>query len=179
MKDNVQLANALEAKLPELIWRINALAINLNVIRLPEGLFNHAYDKAPEEYVNEIKTELKTLKHQNNEIAANYLARRIAQKIDVLVKVCRLNEKKEKKTDAMTGFSIKAMSTRQQWLKELESEIGVLTEQHKALSAHFRQAKHQKDTNVQLNLQADLGQLERRLTLAKEAWSKATSNEYK
>lgn len=62
--------------------------------------------------------------------------------------------------------------TRQQWLQSLEHEMEVLSHQQQAL--FNRQQKH-LDAEAQLALQAELGALEKRLTLLRETYQKAVT----
>lgn len=174
MNENIELAIELSARLPELLWRMNKLKVNVGLKRLPEGLFSKAYDRTPACCINEIKADLKVLKQQLNPKAAQFIAGKVSRKINVLVRLCQLQGNK-KWVENPEKFSIQAIHTRQQWLHTLEYDIRSLTTQHEALKKRLDGSEHTRDTQKMLTLQSDLGEIERQLTLAKEAWSKAMS----
>lgn len=174
MKTNVEMVAILSSRLPELLWQMNKLKINVGLKNLPAGLFSHSYDRTPACCINEIKADLNGLKSQMNPRSAHFLVDKIARKINVLVCLCQLQSVKEK-TTAPPKFSIQAISTRQQWLQSLETEINALTEQRQALEVQHAEAQQKKEMQKVLSLQSDLGEIERQLTLAKETWKKAVS----
>lgn len=175
MSNKAYMVKELSAKLPDLLWRMTKLKLNLHLKCLPEGLFTYTYDYTPQSCIDEITEELNVLANQSNQRSAYFLANRIARKINVLVRLCRIQEKKLDLQAPVKTFSIQAMSTRQQWLQTLEQDIHFLNEQQPALMARMERAKKEQDQQLILTLQMELGDLEKQMTLLKETWAKATT----
>lgn len=167
-----ELTADLIARLPELEWKVTGLntfllkkSINNNVFR--------AFDLTGSLCISEIKEDIISLSKQSNDLAAHHLAAQIKRKISILVGVCRLEKKNKVKKE---GFSISMLTTRQQWLQSLEQEVDVLLKQHKALSNTLSHMESSKvEPSILLNLRSELGQLEKKLTLAQEGLNKASS----
>lgn len=159
----------LEARLPELEWKINALAGALATFPLPKNLFCFRHSIEPSALIAEIRENMHALALQKTEASACYLAKRIHQKINVLVSLCRLqgNSLLEEKKN---HFGLKRLSTRHQWMQNLEKEIDSLVKQQQSLQ---KTLSRMRSAEGALNLQAELGALERRLTLAREAYENA------
>lgn len=169
-----ELASDLIARLPELEWKTCQLNPILFSKSIPKRLFR-ATNLNPVECINELKADIHLLKKQKGEMSALYLAEQIKQKINVLVGVCKIDKKQEKLSEYLP-LGINMLSTRQQWLRGLEQEVDVLTQQQQALLKRLASMKsNHKDASVMLNLQAELGSIEQRLTLAQEALSNATT----
>lgn len=164
---NRQLLQELEARLPELEWKISSLGSALSISSLPKGLFRSAFEMSPVSCIAEIKLDLKQLAEQGNQRSAQYLAERIRQKIAVLVTLCQLQANKPK-TETRKGFGLDKISTRQQWLQSLEQDINQLNNQREALTKTLAQLNARGEVQAVLQLQAELGEVEKRLTLAKE-----------
>lgn len=60
------------------------------------------------------------------------------------------------------------LSTRQQWINDLEIEVEALSNQQQAMIQSLAKLQRRQDSNSLLNLKAELGEVERRLTLAKK-----------
>ena len=162
----------LSDRLPELVWKLGNLQGVFNPKRLPRGLFNEQLEMTPQSCIDEIYADLKVLNNHKNERIAHYLAERVSQKINVLVRLCQI-ETRKKPSGALPTFGVQTMSTRQQWLSGLQDDIARLSAQHQALSAALSKQQAERNPQVILTLQADLGELERRLTLAKETLARA------
>jgi hypothetical protein len=165
-----ELTSELFSRLPELEWKITRL--NFSSTNVPRGLFRLGKELTGAACVTEIKEDIHNLSIQNNERSAHYLAERIKQKINVLVILCQMDSRKKKPLEQVS-FGIKMLSTRQQWLQSLEHDIHLLTLQQQALSKALEQMKLSTNTTGLLNLKAELGEVERRLTLAQEALKQA------
>ena len=164
----------LSARLPELAWKLSALGPVLQPALFPRGLFRGRFEWTPASCIDEINADLDTIQQQSNEQAAHYLADRVAKKINVLVRICQQHSK-QKKPERQVALGVQAINTRQQWLKTMQSEIDVLSEQQQALAAALHAAlKANNNSDAMLRLQAELGQAERRLTVAKEAYARST-----
>ena len=165
-------ADKLSARLPELEWTLESNNTPIHQSLLPRGLFNSRLEMTPRLCVDEIKADLLVLKRQANDKASYYLASRISQKINVLVRLCHLRAKKNTPIKPV-HFGLQAISTRRQWLQGVEEDIARLVEQQKAVASSLENRGFGTETQVILSLQALLGDIECRLTLAKEVLSRA------
>lgn len=163
----------LNARLPEITWKINQLQKPITAAMLPRGLFTIPIEYDSSTFIDEIKADIKRLSTQKNEQVIRHLANTIQRKINVLVKICQLNQvtKAPAELARKNTFNLSSLSTRQQWLGNLEEKITALTEQKEAFS---KKVQNNADPLVQLQLQKEIGELEKQLTLAKEAYQKAT-----
>ncbi len=171
IKEPVQI---LSARLPELVWKLNTIHPVLNQKSLPPGLFIEQLEMTPQSCIDEIKEDLRRLNAHKNERIAHYLADRVNKKINVLVRLCQIRKEKRPQGQSVV-FGVQAISTRQQWLSTLEGDIEKLSIQQQALTETLNKLLIRDDTNALLNLQAEIGEVERRLTLAKETLARAIS----
>lgn len=162
----------LNSRLPELEWKISELGSAISSHNLPRGLFRTGFELTGAGCVKEIQTDILALSHQKNERSAHFLAERIKQKINVLVALCHMGSRK-KKSAAPAYFGVKMLSTRQQWIHNLEAEITTLTQQQQAMAKSLDHLSHTDNTEAVLTLRAELGEVERRLTLARETLNQA------
>jgi hypothetical protein len=168
-----ELTVDLIARLPELEWKAADLNPFLFSKSIPKNVFR-TLDVTAAACINEIKADIQTLAKQDNYLSAYYLAGQVKQKISVLVGLCKIEKKNKQQKDA--GFGISMLSTRQQWLQSLEQTVSILTKQQEALAKTLTQMQsHNTDVAVLLNIKSELGEAQRRLTLAKEALNKATT----
>lgn len=163
----------LRGRLPELEWQLNKPGLSFSPKFLPAGLFR-VHDEDPSCYVAEIKADIIALSTHPNPRIVRYLAEKINQKINVLVTVCAAHNRL-KPDQELTGFIVEQLNTRRQWLQSMEEDIERLEEQKNALLNALTEKDTPKDCTISLNLQKELGELEKRLTLAREAYSRATS----
>ena len=168
-----ETARALAARLPELAWKLGSLYTTINASLLPKSLFKERLEITPESCIAEINADLHALRHQSNERSAHYLAKRASQKINVLVHLCQLSTS-PKDTNKYSPINIDTISTRQQWLRDLEAEIAKLSAQHLALKATFDKLQITEAAEAALKLQSEIGQVQRQLTLAQETFARAT-----
>ena len=164
----------LSDRLPELAWKLGPLEASLNYKLLPRGLFNYQFEITPQSCIDEINADLRAIKTQKNERCAHYLAERVHQKINVLVRLCQTRAQK-KSPPPSVSFGLHAISTRQQWLQTLQDDIAGLNQQRQALTVALNQRQGLSQPNAILSLQAELGELERRLTLMRETLARAIS----
>lgn len=162
------LLQELSSRLPELEWKINSLGIGLLANSLPRGLFQSRMDINAADCMAEIKADLQRLAEKRNELSAYYLAEQIRQKISVLVTLCHLQANKPKPREKL-GFGLDKISTRQQWIQRLEEERKALILQREALASSLAQLKVRGSAQAILELQAELGDVEKKLTQIKEA----------
>jgi hypothetical protein len=165
----------LTSRLPELEWKISRTCSVFSSQNIPRGLFRTSFDLTGAACIEEIKVDIQALSDQKNELGAYYLADRIKQKINVLVTLCQL-ESRKKKSEEKISFGVKMLSTRQQWIQTLERDINTLIRQQEAMTKALEQMKPYINAASILSLKKELGEVERRLTLAREALNKATSN---
>lgn len=167
-----ELLAELTSRLPELEWKVSSLNSFISSKSLPRGLFRSSSELTGLACVEEIKDDIQALGHQKNERSAHYLATRIKQKVNVLVALCQIEGRKNK-AEEKVHFGITMLSTRQQWIESLEKEISTLEKQQQAMIKAFNQMKRSSDTPAVLSVQKELGEIERRLTLAKETLNQA------
>lgn len=161
----------LTERLPELEWKITQLSPIISAHKIPKGLFRPHLELTGAHCIEEIKADIQALYFQKNERAAHFLAERIKQKVNVLVALCQIEGRKSK-PEAPTSFSIKSLSTRQQWIQSMEQEIATLEAQQEAMLKSLAQMK-QATAEALLQLKHELGEVGRRLTLSKEALGRA------
>ena len=160
----------LEARLPELEWKLRILHITPMPHQLPRGLFRERLELTSQSCMDEIKSDLHVLRQQNSDRCMQHLALRVSQKINVLVRLCQRHQpKKQSISDVSVPFGIDAISTHQQWLNTQQAQLLVLNTQHQALSTALNQiSANQNNMQLVLNLRKELGELERRQSVIKE-----------
>lgn len=166
------LLQELEARLPELEWKVSSLGTALSTQTLPRGLFHPHLETTAATCIAEIKADIALMAAKKREGSAHYLAQRIRQKINVLVTLCHIQSSKPK-PEVKINFGLNMISTRQQWLQTLEKDINLLTAQQEAMNKALQQTQVQGKTQILLQLKAELGEVEKRLTLAKETFARA------
>lgn len=166
--------SVLSARLPELAWKLETRYSVFSPKLFPRGLFNYQFEMTPHSCINEIKADLQSLSAQKNERSARYLAERVHQKINVLVQLCRVGDDK-KTSEQPPTFSVQAINTRQQWLQTLRENIARLQTQQQALTATLDNLQRGRDSQAILKLQAEIGKVERSLTLAKDILARTMS----
>ena len=172
--ESKELLTELIARLPELEWKVSGLGTSFSPYSLPRGLFRADRELTGAACIAEIKTDIQALSQQQNERSAVYLAERIRKKINVLVALCQIHSRKNK-ADEKVSFGVKMLSTRQQWICDLESDIGGMERQQQAMLKTLEQMMRNQNTTATLQLKAELGEIERRITLAKETLNRAIS----
>lgn len=156
----------IEDRLPELAWKTSLLPHRMTLSTLPKRLFSLPLDSHPSDCVNEIKHDLRRLngiERFSQEYA--YLVKRIEQKIEVLVRLCQIELKKHDNKSTSAQLMMR-LCKRRQWVEELEQSIKNFQQQYDHLRAQIKDDC--KDTQVQLIMQADLGLLEKKITILKE-----------
>lgn len=166
------LLRTLEARLPELEWKMTSLGEIISPNTLPRGLFRPSLNPTAAFYIADIKADIHALSKQDSLQTAQFLAARIRQKINVLTKLCK-QKNTEKPIENNPHFGIQMISTHGQWVSTLEKEVMVLKEQQRAMEAAYQAFSDKNDTGALLQLKAELGALQKRLTLAQETWNRA------
>lgn len=167
------LVPELYARLPELELQLSNLPPAFLKRHLPPGVFVPKGDLSASGCINEIKNDLKVLSSQERMIASTYLSEKINNKINILVGICQLAKKTLRPTGEKQGLSLKKISSRQQWLQDLEGEIGIISEQKKALEETLTHTRSNADSKLLLKIKAELGQVEQQLTQAQELLNRA------
>lgn len=174
MENINQLLVELRSRLPELEWKITNLNQAFSAHHLPRELFPSTPDWHAKDCIINIKRDIQQLSSQKTQTSAYYLAQRIKQKISVLVRLCQL-DKVEKKTKDKLYFGVKSLSTRQQRVSELEVEINMLLTQREALADTLSHLKKEKAPTIVIRVSAELGEVEKRITIAQEILKKLTA----
>lgn len=169
---------SLSARLPELEWKLNTGRVMINPTQLPRGLFRERLEMTAQSCVDDVKADLLALTNQPNERSVRFLAERVSRKINVLIRLCQVTPalSSSSKPVRSVALGVQTISTRQQWLQSLQREVDCLTEQHAAVYATISERSRSgamRTPEILLGLQAELGELDRRLTLAKEVLSRA------
>ncbi len=161
----------IEARLPELEWKMKSLGTAFSTKALPRGIFRQGISATA--CIAEIQSDLDALALQHSEYSAHYLAERLHTKINVLIALFHYNA--DKITDHHPStFYVNKLATRQQWLQDLEKTIDELELQRQGLLKASQKMQLRQEPQSLLELQTELGKLERRITLAKEAFTKIT-----
>ncbi|HAU1182609.1 TPA: lpg0405 family Dot/Icm T4SS effector [Legionella pneumophila] len=169
-----ELLEELSARLPELEWKINGLSSSISIHNLPKGIFSSVIEFNGPACIKEIRDDIHALQKHKDESIACFLAERIQKKINVLVVLCQM-DKKNNKPESKISFDLTTLSTRQQWIKTMEEKICALEEQYQAMRKTLEQMKSCSNPATILRLQTELGNVEKRLTLAKETLDRAIS----
>lgn len=170
--DSSELLIELGIRLPELEWKINELGSFFPYHSLPKGLFRAAIGSRASLYIAEIKADIDGLMSQESERGSFYLAERIRRKVNVLVALCQIHRRKNK-LEQKKPFELNMLSTRQQWIANLETNISTLEVQKQAMNTALEQMLRSSNSAAILELKAELGELDRRLTLAQETLNRA------
>ena len=167
------LCDNLCARLPELEWGLSQLGLKFQAKLLPRGLFVCAMELNAQNCIYEIKNDVLVLSQQKQRQRAVYLADRIHQKIEVLVRLCNLQRKKSVAINPAAIFTLDALSTRQQWLSSMQAQVCSLTEQQAAMKQANKILSRSNESILRMD--AELGDVTRKLTIAQEALSRAES----
>lgn len=172
MNDINQLLVELTSRLPELEWKISNFSTFISNHTIPKGLFHSSSELTGPVCIDEIKADIRTLSQQKTECGANYLANQIKQKVNILVTLCQMESRKNK-VEKKAHFGIKMLSTRQQWIATLEQDVKTLEKQQQAIRKTLEQMKDNSNATAILNIKSELGEVEKRLTLARETLMQA------
>lgn len=164
----------LVARLPELEWRLGEVG-RIAPAQLPRGLFQCAQTAewlSVSVCVDEIKRDLNGLQGQEESLSSRFMAEQVSKKINVLLRVCQVARRKAA-TTPREPFGVRCLSTRQQWLNQLQGEIDRLSAQQHALQAALDTCVT-RTPDALLALQRELGEVTRYLVTAEEAFMVAT-----
>jgi len=168
-KDSLE---TLSLRMPELAWKLSNLFTTINPNLLPRGLFNNQLEVTPKSCIDEINRDLDSLNKNKNERSSRYIAEQVVKKINVLVNLCKIKKEKTKTTCSIP-FGVESISTRQQRILLLEEQIASLSAQLQALKSTLANKQVSAVEPIMiLNLKAEIGEVERLLTLAKDQIAK-------
>lgn len=159
----------LNQRLPELLWQMKSIKRIIPRSHLPAGLFKNTSSE-PEAYIEDIQADIERIRVQTAPKVIHYMVEQVARKIDVLVNCCKKKPSPHSKS-SKSRLSVQAISTRQQWLQDIEKEVFSLQQQEQALRKQLNTCAR-SDAKI-LSLQAELGDIQRQLTLSNEALKKA------
>lgn len=154
------LLKELEARLPELEWKMSTYKHNFSSKLLPQDLFPKGSDNTPEEIMKHLKQEIQRLASHANYSACNYIAQRIHRKITLLVSCL-----KPRDIESKINVHPMSLSTRQQFVEDLAQRIQQLKEQYEAIHARLTKTS---DPQTILQLKKELGNIEKHLTQIEE-----------
>lgn len=163
----------LTSRLPELAWKLSRLNFSVLRMNIPKSLFQTGGDEGSDAYIREVQSDIQVLAQQKSKISAHYLAKKIQQKISVLVALCQLDHQPAS-AEGKAHFGVNMLLTRQQWINALETEIKQLADQKQALERTLAQKKKNQAPSLVLSLQAELGAVIKRMTLTQEEFNKIT-----
>lgn len=174
--DKADPFHQLRTRITELEWQLSKYASQFSAQSLPKGLFRQDISAQAQAYASEIKDDLLVLEsgYQRKAFETTGLALKIQQKIMVLVNLCKQYHRAGLTDEVKPSYHLDKISTRQAWLQSLESEITVLRQQRDALKNQLQEKERGDDLGLQLSLRTELGDLEKRLTLAEETFGQAT-----
>lgn len=165
------LIQELEQRLPELAWRLQKINMAFLYKSLPQGLFTISSDASFSDYIQDITFELSRLQQASSPAIQQFLGDKIKRKVNVLVNICV--QPQNKAATVETKLNIKRFRTRHQWLQDAEKEIVQLKQQYTALLNTAN--RDYLNTAAQLNIQQELGELQKKITLAEEAYQAITT----
>lgn len=169
------LIEQLNARIPELEWKISQLPPNKSSWRLPRDVFRLKPGSPYLGYVSEVKEDLAQLALQRGATGQHYLAKKIEHKISLLIRMCVLQALQKAGSPTTIGV-LQRLSTRQQWLAELQVQLSQTTQQIAAMQRQLSSPAIKKDTQAQLQLQHDIGQALQQHTILKERYQRASSD---
>ncbi len=170
------LIEQLKQRIPEMEWKINQLPPNKHLWRLPRGIFRLKAGSPYAFYITEIKEDIALLEAQTCPKGQWYLAKQIETKITLLIRISTL-QKKTHSPSSNQNAVVQRLSTRKQWLEELEQRIHQITRQISAMEQQLDKYTEQKNhLQARLQLEHDIGQSRRQKTLLKEQYQRASSD---
>lgn len=148
----------IEARLPELEWKLNLLdGGRLDIRKLPRPLFPFKIYVSVEDCMQLIKQDLLRLRESTEVQTIYYLAVLLQEKISILVQICRLTPMHSK---AWLNFDLNKISTRKEWLLELEADRHDLLRQKSALLERLAVLRLTQENQAETKILADLNLLE-------------------
>ncbi len=159
----LEIIDQLEKRLPELAWRLEKIEA-MHFSNLPSGLFRCAQNQdwpTATQVLHEIRYDLTRLRVLQNTQTIYYLVDALSRKINILLRLCQLYQKKSVK-HSRPLFDLQQMATRQQWLVTLDEEKNRLTEQHQAIQKSLD--KQIDSSEAKLVLQTELLEITQRLS---------------
>ncbi|PJD90620.1 MAG: hypothetical protein CK424_08055 [Legionella sp.] len=153
------LAETLRSRLPELERQIQKLGSKFPLKALPKGLFRQR--QSGSQCILEIEQELDELLSDKPNAILEYLAVRLSRKIHILVHICLSNRQPFTSAPA----TLDALSTREQWLSQLDLMRSKLDIQRAAVEATLQTMLLRQDSQAILVLQKELSDIDRQFEL--------------
>jgi hypothetical protein len=166
------ILKTLISRLPELRWQLTHLKKTIQPRDLPRGLFKWPRVDQNDVFLQEIQADVDALKLHLNAEAGIYIAKKLKDKIDVLVKICQLASDKSEASDQAAKFGIEALMTRSKWLKCLEDEINHHQKLKHTLEQQLKDLSRAQP-EVILGLKKTLGDVCQKLTQLQETYQRA------
>ncbi|MCC5791183.1 MAG: primosomal replication protein [Legionellaceae bacterium] len=169
-----ELTEKLLQRLPELEWKFSQLPYALTLWHLPPGLFQTAAGKGYEYYLAEIKHDIELLQKDRLPASQWYLAKKIEQKIHIMIRLWVLQQKKPPQPERQVPV-LQRLAKRQEWLQELEQSIQQLQQQLRSLEQQVEQLTPQHSPEWRLQLEHDIGKARQQLQVQQEQYQRASS----
>lgn len=169
------LIEQLKLRLPELEWKISQLPRNKDLWRLPQGIFRLKAGNPYSLYIDEIKKDIQQLEQQVGPKSQWYLAKQIEAKIALLIRMSVL-QKKASSNHTLHNSVLQRLSTRKQWMEDLEQRMDSLNQQICAMKERLANHSERHAPEPRLQLEQDIGQASQQLTLLQERYQRASSD---
>jgi len=170
------LANILQTltdRLPELEWRLSKLT-TIHASTLPSGLFRLSERDGwfiPQVCIDEVKQDIVSLREAHETRVGLFLAERVSQKINVLLRLCQVYRRKTE-VKSRVSLDMKQLVTRQQWLEIIEKDIEKLRHLQAGIQCALEKNTHLPEAII--TLQQDLTEITRQLNGAQETLASVT-----
>lgn len=154
-----QTLTQIQNRLPELEHHIEKFGMHFPLNLLPPGLFRDVTTGM--DCITDIAQDLQRITAaKSSDKMLSYWGERLSQKIHVLVHICR-NQTQRKDTP---GITLERMSTRTQWLAQLEAQQVNLRTQRKSMVATLNTMQARKDKEAIQVLQNKILDIDTQLT---------------
>ncbi len=141
----------IQQRLPELERQLLKYGDFFPVKLLPKGLFKEV--KSSQDCLADISRDLELMGPQNSQAMAIYLSERISKKIHVLVHICRSQQPRSRDSAELV---VDKMSTRMQWLAQIELKRKQVSAQRAAIVATMHTKQSTADLPIIHALQQEL-----------------------
>jgi len=161
-----ELLQQLTSRLRELEWKLSRLGERIAFKRLPRGLFYCAGKSfRSSDFIKEIKEDLNHLSQETNLKSSHFLADKIERKISVLVALYHEHKRSDNKKKSEWS-PINALTSRQQWLEQMQRDQDVLISQK---NAYIQRMEHLQNNNQEeaLSIKHEIGLIVQKLTKIK------------
>lgn len=154
------------ARLPELNWQLTQTNPVIWQQLLPKGLFRQSSYFTPSAVILELEDDLNAILQLDDGASRQHKIKKIEQKIQVLVTLCRLQKKYKNQSSEPEAKLLDKICKRGEWVMKLEQDIKELNIQKAALKD---QLEHPKKVDITLELQRQIGRIEQLIGKHQEA----------